>query len=417
MSSFRLGLARFGAWFRIAEKFGEPRGRDRLARLVAWLALAFAPACLAQEAAPKPEKPPEIPPPRVVAAYGSSATDTELEVSDRLCIEVENLDGWLGQPNADGSPRSLKSLRVFLNGNELSGCEPVGSWPATGKGRTVIAVRLAHTAGTRTVLEEALVSPDGSVTVAAGPAGGATFASAGPYRIQVVSVGGARRWLITLGVGVLAFAFILTALRSNFMRDRDADATGYKSFSLSRCQAVIWFVVIMGTFVGLAVTWKTAAVFSTTALILLGISGAAALGAEVIDGKSGGAPAPAAPAAAGQAPAPGAAQPGQPAGQQPAQGAAPQPAGQQPAQPAAPVAQSQSFAQQISALPKDLLTDKDGPVLHRIQMLIWTVILAAFFVVEAWRKLAMPEFDQTVLALLGLSAGTYLGFKLPEKKY
>ncbi len=27
----------------------------------------------------------------------------------------------------------------------------------------------------------------------------------------------------------------------------------------------------------------------------------------------------------------------------------------------------------------------------------------------------MPEFSATLLAMLGISAGTYLGFKIPEK--
>jgi hypothetical protein len=27
----------------------------------------------------------------------------------------------------------------------------------------------------------------------------------------------------------------------------------------------------------------------------------------------------------------------------------------------------------------------------------------------------MPDFDNTLLALMGVSSGTYLGFKIPEK--
>lgn len=28
----------------------------------------------------------------------------------------------------------------------------------------------------------------------------------------------------------------------------------------------------------------------------------------------------------------------------------------------------------------------------------------------------MPEFDGTLLALMGISSGTYLGFKIPERQ-
>jgi hypothetical protein len=34
----------------------------------------------------------------------------------------------------------------------------------------------------------------------------------------------------------------------------------------------------------------------------------------------------------------------------------------------------------------------------------------------ALQHLIMPEFDGTLLTLMGLSSGTYLGFKLPEKQ-
>jgi hypothetical protein len=30
-----------------------------------------------------------------------------------------------------------------------------------------------------------------------------------------------------------------------------------------------------------------------------------------------------------------------------------------------------------------------------------------------WNRLALPEFDNTLLALMGISAGAYLGFKFP----
>jgi hypothetical protein len=48
-------------------------------------------------------------------------------------------------------------------------------------------------------------------------------------------------------------------------------------------------------------------------------------------------------------------------------------------------------------------------------MMIWTVVLGVIFIVTVWNELAMPEFSTEVLALMGLSAGTYVGFKLPEK--
>jgi len=63
----------------------------------------------------------------------------------------------------------------------------------------------------------------------------------------------------------------------------------------------------------------------------------------------------------------------------------------------------------------DLLTDGTGPSFHRYQMLLFTAILAVIFVVKVGSSLAMPDFDATLLALMGISNGTYLGFKLQGK--
>ena len=50
---------------------------------------------------------------------------------------------------------------------------------------------------------------------------------------------------------------------------------------------------------------------------------------------------------------------------------------------------------------------------HRFQMLAWTLLLGFVFVIKVSADRAMPEFNAMTLGLLGISAGTYLGFKLP----
>ena len=65
---------------------------------------------------------------------------------------------------------------------------------------------------------------------------------------------------------------------------------------------------------------------------------------------------------------------------------------------------------------KDLLTDVNGITLHRFQMVVWTIVLGILFLTGVYKELAMPEFSGTLLALMGISAGTYLGFKIPERQ-
>ena len=65
---------------------------------------------------------------------------------------------------------------------------------------------------------------------------------------------------------------------------------------------------------------------------------------------------------------------------------------------------------------KDILTDATGVSFHRFQMFVWTLVLGVIFIISVWTRLSMPEFGATLLALLGISAGTYLGFKIPENQ-
>jgi ABC-type Mn2+/Zn2+ transport system permease subunit len=63
---------------------------------------------------------------------------------------------------------------------------------------------------------------------------------------------------------------------------------------------------------------------------------------------------------------------------------------------------------------KDILSDATGVTLHRFQMLVWTVVLGIVFALQVYRNLAMMDFSPELLALQGISGGTYLGFKVPE---
>jgi len=63
----------------------------------------------------------------------------------------------------------------------------------------------------------------------------------------------------------------------------------------------------------------------------------------------------------------------------------------------------------------DLLNDGDGVSFHRFQIAVWTIVLGFVFVWSVYRNISMPEFDASLLTLMGISAGTYVGFKFPEK--
>jgi hypothetical protein len=62
----------------------------------------------------------------------------------------------------------------------------------------------------------------------------------------------------------------------------------------------------------------------------------------------------------------------------------------------------------------DILSDANGISFHRFQMVAWTLVLSVVFAAEVYENLAMPTFGPVLLGLLGLSAGTYIGLKIPE---
>ncbi len=64
----------------------------------------------------------------------------------------------------------------------------------------------------------------------------------------------------------------------------------------------------------------------------------------------------------------------------------------------------------------DLLSDNGRVTLHRMQIVVWTIVLGVVFVAKVVRELSMPTFSETLLGLMGLSSITYIALKVPELK-
>ena len=65
---------------------------------------------------------------------------------------------------------------------------------------------------------------------------------------------------------------------------------------------------------------------------------------------------------------------------------------------------------------RDILSDSSGYSFHRFQIFAWTIVLGVIFVSSVYNGLTMPEFSATLLGLMGISSGTYIGFKFPEQR-
>jgi hypothetical protein len=233
----------------------------------------------------------------------------------------------------------------------------------------------------------------------------------------------------------LAIALVLLGKRSNLLRDgievsnEDQKAGKRPPYSLAKHQMALWFVVVVGTFLFVTLVTSVAAATSQTALLLIGISGATGLAALTIDNnKRAGADATrqsldaerAALVASLEDPATGlktklgqAAQ-GSPEAIQLA--AAIQVKNERLNEVTMELAHSDPGPRLSQGWYLDLLSDENGVSFHRLQMAVWTVVLVGTFIRAVWREFAMPEFDSTTLGLLGISSGTYLGFKFPERQ-
>ncbi|WP_213776947.1 hypothetical protein [Caballeronia sp. dw_276] len=63
---------------------------------------------------------------------------------------------------------------------------------------------------------------------------------------------------------------------------------------------------------------------------------------------------------------------------------------------------------------KDLTSDEGGVAVHRVQMLIFTIVVGLMFLNQVFTTCSMPRFDINTLLLLGISGATYIGFKTTE---
>jgi hypothetical protein len=173
----------------------------------------------------------------------------------------------------------------------------------------------------------------------------------------------------------------------------DPARPGKRPYSLSRFQMGFWFFLVIS---GYVFAWMVTGELDTitdSILALIGIGAGTALGAAVIDA----APATTATETMTSTAAT-------------TDGTAQVTTSVKVPVAAPPPPPSQGFLH-------DVLSDNDeGISMHRFQMFAWTLILGVIFVSSVYKSLAMPEFSTTLLGLMGISSGTYLGFKFPEKK-
>ena len=220
-------------------------------------------------------------------------------------------------------------------------------------------------------------------------------------------------WALLVIIVIVA----LYRYKSDMLRS-GPDIDGKKqAYSLGRSQMAWWFILIVASYITIWLITGDRDTITTELLVLMGISAATAMGSVAIDTAAPGRANDArkeledekaslmssptlAAAASGTA--------------TPEEQAAADAVKLRVAEIDTDIADMTKPPLTTGSWLRDVLTDSSGAVaLHRFQVLIWTLVLGLIFLTSVARDLSMPEFSTTLLALMGISAGTYLGFKLP----
>jgi hypothetical protein len=239
--------------------------------------------------------------------------------------------------------------------------------------------------------------------------------------------------VIVLFFLALLWAFLLLAHNSDIVRDAPSGDGGTKqpwyslrtapgatrkfSFSLARCQMAWWFFIILAAYNYIWMVTGDRDSLTPGALILMAISAATGFASFLVDsskndqrqalqGEQTALNSRLTTLATTLAAAPPANVDDLKAEQQQKMARLAQVTTGLSSLPASP-GPSQGFL-------NDILRDETGVSFHRFQMAVWTVVLGFVFVVAVYTTLAMPDFSATLLGLTGISAGTYVGFKIPD---
>lgn len=292
----------------------------------------------------------------------------DLALGGRISVYVPGLRRYLDQTGRDA-----RKFVLYLDGWRIDGITPQMT-----PGMDVLNYVVQRTDGSKAAWNALLGGPrafTNSVSVSVGYDTEEVLASnADAVGLRVVQ-SPFWFWTFVVAFGLAFVGFLWLAWRTPIVKESSTVATESRPYSLGRVQMAFWFFAVLGSFIFIWMLTGAIPPLSESALALIGISAATALGARVADTTNAVALARKDPARA--------------------------------------VAARARTSEGIVA---DLLMDADGYSFHRFQIAVWTIVLGVIFGWTVYTTLSMPEFGGTMLALMGISGGTYVGFKLQEAK-
>ncbi|CAD6556748.1 hypothetical protein LMG27952_06184 [Paraburkholderia hiiakae] len=174
-------------------------------------------------------------------------------------------------------------------------------------------------------------------------------------------------WKIGVGLGAIAvviFLFVWLGAQTALLRDTGANTSvpyEQRTYSLARTQMAWWTLIIVASYIYIWIATGTQPEFTAQAISLLGLNALVSGASRTVD-----------------------------------------------------LSRGTAFPPRMAQFFFDLVSDESGVAIHRLQMLIFTVVVGANFLYQVIVAVAMPTLDPTTLALIGVSGATYVGFKTKE---
>jgi len=279
-------------------------------------------------------------------------------LDDRISLHVQNLDSLLSKVD-----NNCSALVLFLDGMPLKGIQPESCDKISGH----VRYRLERVAKDDSVWHELLGSPRTFTKGVSVSLGSTTSFSAlstvTDFELEVIPAGPFHVYIVLLVFTLIAFIYLCshTPVIRGGTPDQSLDIRPY---SLSLFQMAFWFFLVIASYVFIWLICDELNTITDSVLGLIGIGAATAVGAKIVNDRSVGSDAPSV---------------------------------------------THGFV-------SDVISDSHGVSIHRLQMFAWTIVLGIIFVASVYNDLAMPEFSSTLLGLMGISSGTYLGVKTQASK-
>jgi len=336
--------------------------------------------------------------PRVTSVVSDADGKSEGALNEIISITVANLSRLRDEATCQGDFKKndcrAREIVLFVNQRKIEGTKPLSMSTDT------LKFRLERSAKSDEVWADLLGAPrlDSTflrlpVSVSVGLADGLAVPAvvADDKAFMIIRIRPLWSLACLILFAVMIYYLMRLSSESSMLRESTGDLLKplnlRAQYSLARFQMALWFVLVVAAFLFIWLVTGNYDTINETVLVLIGIGAGTALGAAAVD-------------ASGE--------------------------------------RKEAFAKAIQALPQpnippadkkaieekwgshgfivDVLSDSSGISFHRFQMFIWTLVLAILFLYSVWSRLSMPTFSATLLGLLGISAGTYLGFKFPEQR-